>query len=151
VKLSPLRTPAEKADLEISWLRTDENFFGAGACHILASAFLTLRAGSGYRALLIQPFSGHRGGHVVAANAKWVFDFNGYTERSFYFAEFERLCREREPTWAATLVEREGDPAGWDFCRRYRHRHPTEFFRDPLPRARAFVLRHAEPVVVSSS
>jgi hypothetical protein len=144
VKLSPLRTPAEKADLEGSWLRSDEDFFGAGACHVLASAFLGLRCGSEYRALLILPSPGHRGRHVVAANAELVFDFNGYTERSYYFAELERLQREREPTWAATLVELEVDPAGWDFCRRYAHRHPSQFFRDPLPRARAFILHYTE-------
>jgi hypothetical protein len=147
VRLSPLRTPAEKADLEGSWLRADQDFFGAGACHVLASVFLRERAGSGYRALLIVPSPGHCGGHVVAASTELVFDFNGFTPRSFYFAELERLHREREPAWAATLLELDLNPAGWDFCRKYAHRHPSEFFRDPLPRARAFIRRFTEPAV----
>jgi hypothetical protein len=75
-----------------------------------------------------------------------VFDFNGYTERSFYFVELERLWGEEEPAWTATVAELEVDPAGWEFCRKYAHRHPEQFFQDPLPRARAFVQRHVEPV-----
>jgi hypothetical protein len=146
VRLSLLRTPAEKADLEGSWRRSDEDFFGAGACHVLASVFLDLHPSSGYRTLLIVPSVGHRGRHVVVASTELVFDFNGYTPRSFYFAELLRLHREREPDWTASLVEveLEVDPAGWEFCLKYAHRHPTQFFRDPLPRARAFIRRHTE-------
>jgi len=34
------RTPEERADQEVSWRRTDQAFFAAGACHILAWEFV---------------------------------------------------------------------------------------------------------------
>ncbi len=48
------------------------------------------------------------------------------------------------PGWSSTLVDVD-DAIGWDFCRAHHHRHPSQFLRDPLPRARAFVLRFPLP------
>jgi hypothetical protein len=145
MKLSPSRTSAEKADLEKSWLRSDEDFFGAGACHVLAHAFLAMYPNAGYRPLMVVPAKEQRGRHVIVASCRHVFDFNGYTARALYFTELERLHRERDATWSAELVELHVDPAGWVFCRKYGHRHPSQFFRDPLARAREFVQRAGSP------
>ena len=56
MKIGPLRTKAEKQDLEASWLRSDFEFFAAGACHVLASALLAEYPNLGYCASEI-----HRG------------------------------------------------------------------------------------------
>lgn len=139
MRLSSFRTPTEKADLEISWHRPDDEFFGTGGCHVLAHVFLAMNPSAGYRPLLIAPTPGHRGMHVVCASDRHVFDFNGYTDLAFYFEELQRLHRERDAAWSADVFELDLDPAGWDFCRKYGHRHPSQFFGDPIPRARAFV------------
>ncbi|HEX3588635.1 MAG TPA: hypothetical protein VHV74_03310 [Pseudonocardiaceae bacterium] len=41
------RTPLERADQLASWQRPDQAFFAAGACHILAFAFLEAFPGLG--------------------------------------------------------------------------------------------------------
>jgi len=143
MKIGPLRTKAEKQDLEASWLRSDFEFFAAGACHVLASAFLGEYPNLGYCAILIESKPPQRGTHVVVANTRWVFDANGFTEREPYFQEYFALQRERDPSWSAALVELDEDPAGWDFCRRRGHRHPSQFWRDPTERARAFIASFA--------
>ncbi len=145
MKLPPQRTLAEKGDVEKAWLRSDEDFFAAGACHVLAHAFLTMYPDAGYRPMMIVPATGYRGRHVIAASRDHVFDFNGYTEREFFLAELERLHQQRDKGWCAQLVELHVDPAGWDFCRQHRHRHPSQFFRNPVARARAFIHRAGPP------
>ena len=60
-----LRTAAEKADQQASWLRPDQEFFSAGACHILAGVFLESHPASEFSSYLLQPARGFRGGHVV--------------------------------------------------------------------------------------
>ena len=42
------RTPAERADQMLSWNRDDVRFFAAGACHILAFAFLEVYPKAGF-------------------------------------------------------------------------------------------------------
>src|SRR5690242_955039 len=76
-----LRTPEQKADLEASWARADEEFFGSGACHILAGAFLEKYRQTGFNALMIAPATGFRGSHVVIANEHHVFDCRGWSRR----------------------------------------------------------------------
>lgn len=41
-------TPAERADQMLSWNRDDVRFFAAGACHILAFAFLEVYPKAGF-------------------------------------------------------------------------------------------------------
>jgi hypothetical protein len=144
-KLSHFRTAEQKLDLELSWVRPDEEFFAAGACHILAHAFLQVHPNLGFSPLLIQPHARHRGGHVVVCDPLWAFDFNGFTDRKQFFEQFFVERREAFATWDADLVELKSDPADWDFCRSYRHRHPSQFFRDPVARALAYVQRFALP------
>jgi hypothetical protein len=137
-----LRTPQQKADLEGSWRRTDEDFFASGACHVLAAAFLEAHPALACHALMLQPTSGLRGGHVLIESENHVFDCRGWNERAAYLgaysAEMQRLC----PGWSCDVV-RIADPIGWEFCRAHSHRHPSQFWQDPLPRARSFLARFA--------
>ncbi len=70
-----LRTAEEKADQELSWSRPDEDFFAAGACHVLAAAFLSTYPGAGFEAWSLWPKAGHRGGHMVVMRDDLVFDW----------------------------------------------------------------------------
>ncbi len=80
----------------------------------------------------------------MAASAGLVFDFNGYTERAFYFAELEVAARARAG------VGRHADRArrrsgGMGLRRKYAHRHPSEFFEIRYRERRAFISQHREP------
>ncbi len=134
------RTQSQKLDLEWSWHRGDRAFFQAGACHILADAFLRRYPGSKFRPLLIQPLPGFRGSHIVAASPTVVFDWHGFSERATFLTHYFRKLRRFFPGWDATLVE----PASFmssEFFARYDHRAPHQFLHDPTIRAEAFVTR----------
>ena len=144
-----LRTAEEKADLEVSWARPDEDFFGAGACHVLAGAFLRAYPDAGFHALHIQPASGFRGGHVVVTNGAWIFDCRGWNRNAGFLNNYEQALRALQPGWSCALHVVD-DPIGWDFCRAHRHRHPSQFARDPVARAALFLERFPGPSAAHS-
>jgi hypothetical protein len=135
-----LRTPEEKADLDASWARPDEEFFASGACHVLAAAFLEAREHAGFHAIMIQPAAGFRGVHVVIANDDTIFDCRGWNPRDSFLQYYAEAMSGLSPGWSYTLAS-VTDPIGWEFCRTHRHRHPSQFKQDPMPRARAFLAR----------
>ena len=134
------RTPEQKADLAGAWAQPDEDFFAAGACHILAGAFLETYPSAGFHALMLQPADGFRGGHVVATNDADVFDCRGWTPRETFLRRYSEACQKVYPGWFCKLVVVD-QPLSWSFAREFGHRHPSQFYRDPLPRARAFLIR----------
>jgi hypothetical protein len=138
-----LRTVAEKADLEVSWLRPDREFFSAGACHILAGVFLEGHPSSGFASYLLQPASGFRGGHVLVANDEVTFDWLGYQPRGDRLARFELERRRAMQGWHCSMLAI-ADPLSWTFCHQFHHRHPSQFARDVVERARRFLLELEE-------
>jgi hypothetical protein len=135
-----LRSPEEKADLEASWARPDEEFFGSGACHVLAGAFLEAHHLGDFRALLIQPGAGFRGAHVVVANDRLIFDVRGWNPRGSFLEQYQSAMDSVSPGWSYSLTA-VSDPIGWDFCEAHAHRHPSQYKQNPMPRARAFIAR----------
>jgi len=140
-----LRTLAEKADASLWWSRSDEEFFAAGACHVLAAAFLATYPHAGFSAYSVRPLSHHRGGHLVVARDDLVFDWCGYTEREKFLTEYAEAMRSIVPEWACDFVNENADPIAWDFCTARNHRHPSQFPLDPVPRAKEFLKRFASP------
>ena len=134
-----LRSAAEKADLEASWLRPDQDFFSAGACHILAGAFLEAHPGSEFASYLLQPARGFRGGHVLVIGDELTFDWLGYQPRGDRLTRFEQERRTAMPGWHGSMVPI-ADPLSWTFCRQFHHRHPTQYPYDVMERARRFRL-----------
>jgi hypothetical protein len=134
------RTEAQKRDLAWNWHRGDRAFFQAGACHILADAFLRRFPDTGFRPLMIQPTGGFRGGHIVAASPTTVFDWHGFSDRERFLAHYFRKLRQFYPGWDASVFELDDfmTPA---FFEKFNHRAPAQYFRDPTPRAEAFVTR----------
>src|SRR5690606_15602752 len=129
------RTPTEKADAIASWDRPDEQFFAAGACHILAGAFLEEHEQSGFSAYLVEPASGFSGRHVFATDETTAFDWRGYRSRRAYLGLLEEECRALMPGWRYSLVP-VPEPLGWSFCRVHCHRHPSQFPGDVVARAK---------------
>lgn len=134
------RTPAQKVDLAACWLRSDQEFFSSGACHILAGAFLEAHPRSVFQAYLLQPAGGFRGAHVLVAGDDVTFDWKGYQPRSDYLRSFEQERQMTMPGWYCSMIP-VSDPLGWRFCRRFHHRHPSQFPDDVLARARRFCLK----------
>ena len=59
------RTPGAKRDPARQWALPDRVFFAAGACHMLAYAFIERYPHNGFEAAWIRPTSCHTGNHIV--------------------------------------------------------------------------------------
>jgi hypothetical protein len=135
----------EATRLESSWRRPDPTFFAAGACHVLAAAFLTEHPKAGFEPFLIRPRAGAKGAHVFVAYQETVFDWRGYSSRPQLVEEYFELCGAFfGEGWSAEVIPI-GDPISWAFCKQHRHRHPSEFYQSPIQRARAYVRRFPAP------
>jgi hypothetical protein len=146
------RTDEEQADPRLFWLRSDEEFFAAGACHVLAGAFLALHPHAEFSAWSIRPRAPHgRGGHIVVAGEDLVFDWAGYSPRDAFLSEYVDAMRTLFPDWGWDFDKLDMDPIAWDFCRTRNHRHPTQFPHDPIPRATAFIRRFPSPYSVTAA
>ena len=112
---------------------------------MLAAAFLAEYPEAGFRPWRLVPLVGHHGGHLILARDNLVFDWAGFQLREAFLLDYFGAMQRFFPEWDAALVPVELDPIGWDFCRLHNHRHPTQFLRDPLPRARAFATKFRPP------
>ncbi len=76
--------------------------------------------------------------HVYATWDRWAFDSSGWNPESDLLnvnAEFEG-----RPTESIEITT---DLA--EFCQTHVHRMPHQYWRDPVPRARAYVNRYQPP------
>lgn len=132
------RTPLERADQYLSWSRDDQAFFAAGACHILAYAFLETRARD-FHLVGLWPQGAYDPSHVYASNCIWAFDQCGWTPEP----ELLAVSRAAEPH-----AEYQPRPIlmGLDeFCARHWHRTRVEFAYDPRLRAHEYIARFVDP------
>jgi hypothetical protein len=145
------RTPGSKRDPVKQWALPDKVFFAAGACHILAYAFLEAYPESRFEPVWIRPIEGHTGNHVVVVRGGVVFDYHGYASWSAYWAHTKRRADQRWPGWDADVValcpealvsnSRARDYDG------LRMKEPKHYLFDPLPRARNYLRRFPAPEV----
>ena len=135
------RTEEQKRDPVRTWFRSDRSFFAAGACHILAGAFLKTYPNAGFEPYLISPHPGLRGSHVFVSDGKTGFDYHGFTKHdrllSHYFIKIRRFF----PQWQGEIVRLNESPIGATFCVEQNHRMPSQFLHDPLPRALSYLSR----------
>lgn len=132
------RTAIERSDQRVAWERTDQAFFAAGACHILAWVCRDT-----YPDRLIEVAAVRLAGelpvvHTYAVWGGWAFDHAGWNPEQQVLAvnaAFEGHPLERVPI-STDLAE---------FCAEHHHRMPDGYWRDPIPRARAYVGRHLPP------
>lgn len=132
------RTELERSDQRVSWDRSDQAFFAAGACHVLA---WVCRDTYGEQQIGIEAlrFEGEQQVfHTYATWDGWTFDHSGWNPEPQLLAintAFEGVELERAPITVGLA----------DFCDEHHHRMPHEYWRNPTPRARAFVARHQPP------
>lgn len=132
------RTPIERSDQRVSWERSDEAFFAAGACHILAWACRDSYPERSLQLAAMVTADKRQVLHVYATWDRWAFDYSGWNLESELLAanaDFERVPLEK--------AEINVDLAG--FCAEHLHRMPHQYWQDPLPRARDYLSRHVPP------
>lgn len=127
------RTEAERRDQRLSWDRDDVAFFAAGACHILAYAFMEIYPEAGFRPVGLWPRDERDPSHVYVTEGTWAFDHDGWTLQS----ELLSVTRAAEPLSAFT--PRPIDTNLDTFCRRHHHRPRHLFAFDPWERARRYI------------
>ncbi len=145
-----IRTPGySKRDPEKRWALSDRVFFAAGACHILAYAFLERYGSAGRTVEWIKPAQGQTGNHHFVSSGTFAFDYHGYSSRDQLLAHYWRQARRHHPGWDATLevlppdvLISEAKSKTYDGLWL---REPKQFLQDALPRAHAFLDRFPSP------
>ncbi|WP_051517360.1 hypothetical protein [Deinococcus phoenicis] len=137
------RTPEEKRDVALSWQRPDLNFFAAGACHVLAFAFLELYPQAGFRPRFIRPVGEHGGAHIYVTDGLLAFDAQGYVPEAELLALHRAAYQAAIPSWQAAVRPVTVPLAG--FCAANNHRAPWDFPPGVWARARAYLAQFPEP------
>jgi len=148
------RTVGAKRDPVKQWALPDRVFFAAGACHMLAYAFLDRYPDSGFEPMWIRPRMGHTGNHIVVVRRGLVFDYHGFSEWAHYWSHTIRRADQRWPGWAADVVA-VGKQAlvSRHHARDYEGlwmKEPQEFLFDPMARAHRYLERFPAPSAVST-
>jgi hypothetical protein len=134
------RTQIERSDQRVAWKRTDQAFFAAGACHVLAWVCREAFPARSIGIAAVRFESEQQVFHTYATWNGWAFDHSGWNP---------------EPELLAVNTDFEGRPlerieitVGFaDFCEQHCHRMPNQYWRDSLPRAREYVARYSAPWV----
>jgi hypothetical protein len=142
------RTPLEKSDPFVSWARSDQDFFAAGACHILAFMFIHLHPNEGFKMVHIRPKKDYSGNHVYATNGEWAFDHNGWTLESELLDVTKKEYRKKYPKWDfdKVIVEKDFET----YCIENNHRTPSYFAFLPWERAYNYIKKFDETPSVKS-
>lgn len=138
------RTAAERADQFLAWNRSDDAFFAAGACHILAFTFYNLYPNRELTLVLLQPhqqFKG-QGTHVYAVDGEWAFDFNGWSKEADLLAATREAYGKKYPGWDFDRVDIKDDLE--TFCHKNNHRAPAYFAYLPWERTYAYIKQFDE-------
>lgn len=142
-------TPGTKRDPFKQWSLPDRVFFAAGACHILAYAFLESYSESGFHPVWIRPIAGHTGNHIVVTRDAVVFDYHGYSRWSDFWAHTKRRANLLWPGWDANIVSIHAAALVSNaHALPYiglRMKEPKDYLVDPLPRARQYLRRFPAP------
>lgn len=142
------RTPEEKRDVSLSWQRADLPFFAAGACHVLAFAFLEAYPRSGFRPRFIRPAPGCGGSHVYVTDELTAFDAQGYVAEAELLAGHRSAYLALDEQWRAEVLDLDVPLA--EFCAGNHHRAPWDFPLGVWERARAYLTTFPVPPAAPS-
>lgn len=143
------RTPGAKRDPIKQWALPDRVFFAAGACHMLAYAFLEAYPDAGFEPMWIRPSLGHTGNHIVLVRRELVFDYHGLSNWPRYWEHTVRRANQWWPGWSADLVRiHKKALVSRDHARDYHGlwmKEPQEYLFDPLARACCYLQKFPDP------
>lgn len=138
-----MRTPEEARDVHLSYARPDLRFFSAGACHVLAFAFLDVHPTAGFQPRFIRPDPGFRGAHVYVSDGRLAFDAQGYVSEHDLLRQHRSALEALQPGWNADVLTVDVPLA--EFCAGHQHRAPWDFPGDVWGRARRYVAQFPGP------
>nr|WP_256478364.1 hypothetical protein [Notoacmeibacter sp. MSK16QG-6] len=133
--------PAKKHDPERRWALPDRIFFGHGACHILAGAYLRNPPLPGFYAERIIPAEGYWGNHIYATNGKLAFDYHGYSTRSRLLAHHRKGWSGAYEGWDCVIEIVDFDLFSTSELNSRKMLGPDQYRYDPISRARQFIDR----------
>ncbi|HAT86156.1 MAG TPA: hypothetical protein DCS30_09555 [Rhizobiales bacterium] len=137
--------PETKRDPVRRWARQDRCFFGYGACHILAGAFLKLYPDQGFKAHWIQPIEGYYGNHIFVAQGDLAFDHHGYCHKKCLLNHLMIGWKARYEGWDFKLVEVKFDLLDTTHLNERNMLGARQYLHDAEKRADAFVKRYPAP------
>jgi hypothetical protein len=129
------------------WALPDRVFFAAGACHILAHAFLERYSDPSFQAVWIRPKFAFAGNHIFVSNGDLSFDYHGYTVETRLIEHFCRRARRFMPGWDADIIAVSVSLVSFEQARTIGLfiREPGQFLHNPIPRAHKFLGRFPAP------
>ena len=138
-----------KRDPVRRWALSESVFFAAGACHVLAHAFLERYPSAGFEPVWIKPAAGYTGNHIVVVRDRLAFDFHGYGSWPALQDHLRRKFRRWYPGWDASLIPLAAEVLISETLSR-RHdglwlREPGQYLHNATPRARRFLNRFPPP------
>lgn len=125
----------------MSWIRDDQAFFAAGACHVLAWTCHETYAKQDLRIVGLK-FAGQSiAFHVIATWRDWAFDHCGWNLKGALILANEQFESRAIESFAITsnLV---------GYCQEHRSRLPGQYHADPRPRALSYVRSFDAPWIV---
>jgi hypothetical protein len=133
--------PGIKRDPERRWALPDRIFFGHGACHILAGAYLQSPPLIGFHAERIIPTHDLPGNHIYVTDGKVVFDFHGYSTRKNLLDHHRKGWSRQYSGWDCIIENVDFDLLDTTELNRRKMLGPDQYVFDPIPRARQFIER----------
>lgn len=131
-----------KRDPVRRWALPDRIFFGHGACHILAGAFLLRSPLPGFYAERIVPGEGFAGNHIYVTNGKIAFDYHGYSSRMRLLVHHTGgWSNKHAEGWNCALEVVDFDLLDKGELNNRKMLGRDQYLYDPLPRACSFLER----------
>ncbi|MFG2434575.1 hypothetical protein [Streptomyces sp. NPDC048508] len=137
------RTADERKDQLLSWKRDDQRFFAAGACHILAFAFLETYPEAGFRPVGLWPRGAKDPSHLYVSDGTWAFDHDGWTLELDLLAATRAF--EPEADFQSHVIQDGIDK----FCADHHHRPRQLFAFDPWSRALHYLAGFSPPSCIA--
>lgn len=129
-----------KSDPRRRWALPDRIFFGHGACHILAGAFLQKPPIAGFYAERIIPGEEFAGNHIYVTDGVIAFDYHGYSSR-LRLLQHHALgwVRRSQPGWNYSLETVDFDLLSTVDLNKRKMLGPDQYWGEALLRAHAFL------------
>lgn len=132
-----------KEDPVRRWNLPDRIFFGHGACHLLAGAYLKRFPHREFWAEWIRPFDAREGNHIYVTNGTLAFDYHGSSCKVSLLAHHRKGWTTRFPDWDAAVERVDFDLLDTTALNARNMRGPDQYLNDPIARAIAFLERYA--------
>jgi hypothetical protein len=135
-----------KKNPEKRWALPDRIFFGYGACHILAGAFLEGAPLQGFYGERIVPNEGFWGNHIYVTDGVIAFDYHGYSGRERLLGHHRKGWSKQSAGWDCTIEKVDFDLLDTAELNQRKMFGPGQYLYDPISRAHRFIKRidHAE-------